>query len=66
MKDKTQKLENVKRTLEVCKNMAKYHEEFKKEWLEQGELNNAFTCGMLKDAYNFVAQMLERDLSDKE
>ena len=65
MRNKTEKLELVKGTLDICRNMAKDNEERQKTWAEQGESNNAFTCRMLADAYSFIAHLLENDLRDE-
>ena len=66
MKDKTIKLQRVKNTVELCKNMAKHEEEEVKTWNERGSRENAFTSHMLAQAYSFIASMLERDLKDDE
>lgn len=65
MKNKTEKLESVKGTLQACYRMAKDNEERQKLWAEQGESDNAFTCRMLANAYSFIAQLLENDLKDE-
>ena len=66
MKDKTAKLQRVQRTLEGCKEMAKFNHQKEEEWNNLGSKQQAFTCRMLAEAYEFVVRLLEKDLSDEE
>lgn len=66
MKDKTFKLQCVQSTLKVCKDMAEINKTNEQDWLKKGNDNLAFTCHQLASAYEFIAELLRKDLEDKE
>lgn len=65
MKDKTFKLNCVRNTLRVCKELAKDNKERNEYWTKEGNKDMAFTCEMLFSAYSFIAGLLENDLKDE-
>lgn len=67
MKDKKVKLERVQITLNTCKEMLKFEREQEKEWSQkEGRELIAFACKKAGDAYEFVINLLEKDLEDDD
>lgn len=67
MKDKTLKLNLVQVSINVFKDMLKFEREQEKKWSQkEGRELIAYACQKAGDAYEFVINLLEKDLEDKD
>ena len=65
MKSAELKLACVKNTLKSLKGQVKFYTKKEKEYQKAGNKDLEFTSKIVKDAYEFAVDLLEKDLSDE-